>query len=305
MAELIWGNLLHLSYNMWEDRVAPEVPERGFQPYLRCDQELWDELVREMAAAGMNTLVIDLGDGVRYQSHPEIAVENAWSPAKLKDELAKIRDAGIEPLPKLNFATTHDAWMGEYQRMVSTDAYYQVCADLIAEVAELFDGPRLFHLGMDEEGYSCQRYYRYVVIRQFDLLWHDLGFLLEEVERTGARPWIWSDYLWHQPDDFLDHMPRKVLQSNWYYGELNPELNPVAAYQTLEQHHYEQVPTGSNWSRDDNFLETVRFCRAEIAPERLLGFLAAPWKPTLAEHRQHHLDAIAQVAAAKREFEAG
>ena len=62
-----------------------------------------------------------------------------------------LRALGIEPLPKLNFSTCHDAWLGPYSRMVSTPAYYDVCRDLIDEVAELFGGPRFFHLGMDEE----------------------------------------------------------------------------------------------------------------------------------------------------------
>ena len=73
---LIWGNLLHLSYNMWSDRSVPEL-ERKFtcyKPFLRFDDRLWRDLLRRMAAAGMNMVVIDLGDGVRYESHPEIAV---------------------------------------------------------------------------------------------------------------------------------------------------------------------------------------------------------------------------------------
>jgi len=98
----------------------------------------------------MNALVLDLGDGVRWDSHPEIAVENAWTPAKLREELDRARELGIEPLPKLNFSTAHDAWLGPYSRMVSTPQYYEVCRDLIDEASELFGRPRLFHLGMDE-----------------------------------------------------------------------------------------------------------------------------------------------------------
>jgi hypothetical protein len=58
----------------------------------------------------------------------------------------------------------HDAWLGSYARYVSTEPYYQVCADLIAEVMQLFDSPRLFHLGMDEEAFDSQRSHDYVTI---------------------------------------------------------------------------------------------------------------------------------------------
>ena len=79
-----------------------------------------------MTRAGLNMIVIDLGDGVRYQSHPEIAVKKAWSPARLRRELKKLRDAGLEPIPKLNFSTAHDAWLGPYAGIVSSKTYYQV-----------------------------------------------------------------------------------------------------------------------------------------------------------------------------------
>ena len=89
LPELIWGYLIHLSYNMWLDCDSPD-PEReyiGYRPYLRFDEDLFHQLLEQMAEAGVNMLVIDLGDAVRYQSHPEIAVEGAWSPAKLREEL--------------------------------------------------------------------------------------------------------------------------------------------------------------------------------------------------------------------------
>ena len=90
-----------------------------------------------MAATGINMVVIDLGDGIEYESHPEIAVKNAWKP-KSKNRAGKMRKLGIEPIPKLNFATTHDIWLKDYSRMVSTDIYYNVCKDLIEEVSLLF-----------------------------------------------------------------------------------------------------------------------------------------------------------------------
>lgn len=301
---MIWANLLHLSYNMWEDRVHPDCPDRGYQPYLRCDDSLWREITSRMADVGFNLIVIDLGDGVRYDSHPELAVENAWSPARLRDELARLRELGLEPIPKLNFATTHDAWLGPYSRCVSTEPYYGVCRDLIAEVIELFDGPRFFHLGMDEEGYDCQRYYLYVVIRQLDLWWHDFDFLVGEVERGGSRAWIWSDYVWHHRDDFLAHVSPRVLQSNWYYGErFDADVVAAESYRVLDAAGYEQIPTGSNWNNPRNFALTAEFCRAHLAPERLLGLMTAPWKPTLEAHREHHLAAVAQVAEVIEKWE--
>ena len=162
--ELIWGCLLHLSFNMWEEYISPHRPFRGYRPYLRMDEALWNDAISAMAKAKVNTVVIDLGDAVAYESHPEIAVKGAWTPHRLKSELSKIRTMGIQPIPKLNFSAGHDTWMKEYSRMVSTDTYYRVCADLIREVSALFDTPPLFHLGMDEETAEHQSHYQFVVM---------------------------------------------------------------------------------------------------------------------------------------------
>ncbi len=301
---LIWANLLHLGYNMWSDRPVEQwTVYHEAQPYLRCDDSLWEDLLPAMVEAGFNMVVLDLGEGVRYESHPELAAENAWSVERLRAEVRRMRSLGLEPIPKLNFSTAHDVWLGEYARMVSTPPYYAVCKNLIAEVSALFDAPRFFHLGMDEETAEHQKHYTYAVMRQHDLWWHDLYFLVEQVERQGVRPWVWSDTMWHHRAAFLEKMPKSVLQSNWYYGtEFSSEITYVRAYEELEEYGYDQIPTGSNWTTSENFGKTVTYCRQTIASERLLGFLQTPWKPTLEACRDHHLAAISQVAEARKSW---
>ncbi len=321
-SELIWANLLHLSYNMWVDHTPPEYQQadyRGddcreaflwaqqYHPHLTFDKSVWDQLLSKMVEAGMNMVIIDLGDGVKYESHPEIAVEGAWSTSDLKKELDKIRKMGLEPIPKLNFSTGHKAWLGPYQRMISSDKYYSVCKNLIEEVCNLFDTPRFFHLGMDEETAMHQETHQNVVIRQGELWWHDFYYLVDVVEKQNMRSWIWSDYAWNHPDLFFKKMPKTVLQSNWYYenqfrtDEFDHIQNVkyLSLYNKLEAHGYDQVPTGSNHRHNVNFQRTVEYCEKNIAPERLKGFMQTVWRPTLVPCLGRHLEAIEQVAAAK------
>jgi hypothetical protein len=305
--ETIWAYLIHLSYNMWCDRPSAEwgLEHVTYDPNLRFEEPFFREATDALVEAGANMLVIDLGDGVQYESHPEIAVAGAWSTDKLRAELARLREMGLEPIPKLNFSTAHDAWLGPYSRMVSTPAYYDVCKDLIAEVIALFDGPRFFHLGMDEETAQHQRHYAYAVLRQHELWWKDLMFYVDQVEAGGSRPWVWSDYIWHHPEAFLDNMPTSVLQSNWYYrAEFGPELERVVAFHQMEAKGYDQIPTGSNWLLPENMERLARYCTQHISPERLLGFMQTPWKPTLASCRANHVEAISCLADAKRAFDA-
>jgi hypothetical protein len=303
--KLIWGSLLHLSRNLWCDWDNPKL--RGdvinYSPDFRFDEKLWDELLPAMAEAGVNLLVLDLGDAVKYESHPEIAIKNAWTTQRLKTELARLRKLGIEPIPKLNFSTTHDAWLGPYRHMVSSDKYYAVVRELVAEVCSLFERPRFFHIGMDEEfaGIQVETENQYILVRQGELWWHDFLALAGEVQKHGARAWMWADIFESHPDEFLKRMPKSVVQSKWYYGSDFSEKKGMApVYRAIAQKGYDEIPSGGTYFGDQkSFGRTVEYCSTALPPERLLGFLQTTWKPTQTRFRSYHLQAIAQVKAAR------
>lgn len=324
----IKANLIQLSYNMWCDHNHPYykqevikrlkrlkekeklrkinkgiievVPDVVYQPFLRFDEGLGREIIERMAKAGMNMVVFELGDGVKYKSHPEIAVEGAWSVKKLKQELDFCWDRGIEPIPSLNFSTAHDIWLGEYSRKVSTREYYKVCSNLIEEVVDIFNGPRFFHLGMDEETASNQRFQLYAVIRQGSLWWEDLNFLVRKVEENNVQAWVWSDVLWHKgKGEFAENMPRSVIQSNWYYhkefeedGLSNSAKIPVKSFVDLDELGYKQIPAGGTYVCKENYPLLVEYCRRHICPANLLGFMMTTWKPVLRKYKRIQLEAL-------------
>ena len=314
---LIWAALLHMGTNMWCDHVVTRQswgPFKGEQVKLLCaadhirfDERVWRTLTGHMAEVGMNMVVIDLGEAIKYPSHPELAVEGSWDGERFRKELSRLRAMGLEPIPKMNFSTTHDAWLKDYHRMVSTTPYYKACADLIRDVAEIFDHPRFLHLGYDEESEELQKRHEYCVVRHGDLWWRDFLWFVKETEKTGMRPWVWSDFSWKHPH-FLARCPKSVLQSNWYYeGEFgvdklkaegrHGDAVAVKMYEELDKAGFEQSPTGSNWSCDDNFAKTVEHCRKVCSPERLKGFMTAPWYFTLPEWEARNMAAIDQVGA--------
>ena len=92
-------------------------------------------------------------------------------------------------------------------------------------------------------------------------------------------------------------MPKSVLQSNWYYGEsFDPDTQKaVQTYLDFDKAGFEQIPTGSNWSNDVNFKNTVGFCKERLSPTLLKGFLMTPWFFTLPEWQHKNLQAIGQV----------
>jgi hypothetical protein len=329
-----WSFLIHLGTNMWEDVPRPPAPPNGWPEYLKgemleraklnrklsgakdflnCDEATWRRTVDEVAAQGLNQLVVDIGEGVVYPSHPELAVKGSWSVGKLRRELARLRAAGIEPVPKLNFSTCHDCWLGEYGRMVSTAEYYRVAADLIRDVCEIFDRPRLFHIGFDEEDFAHQKFYGYAAVRQGELWWHDLLYIVKEVERNGSRAWMWADKIWHDHEGFVLRMPKSVLMSNWYYLlDFDPPktsaLYPmVHAYEWLERAGFDQVPTSSSCTRystdSRSAAATAEYAKKNIAPGRLKGILQTSWAYTLPREEKVIIESIRQLGAVKRSWQ--
>lgn len=314
---MIWGYLAHIGCNMWFDPEWTEGYYEGAmrlgtlytaehnrylraQNQLRFDRDLFRKLAKEAADTGVNLFVLDLGEGIRYESHPEISAAGAIEKRELTELLAYLRGLGIEPVPKLNFSACHHMWLGKYARMLTLPEYYTTVSDLIAEVCELFGKPRFFHLGMDEETAQHQIYNLNVSIRQGDLWWHDLFFYFRELEKRAATPWIWSDYYWRHPALFLERMPKDVILNNWYYSdsfdtEIEAYKNCLFGYEDMDKHGYRQIPTGSNWSKQGQFEKLVEYCMEKIGGERLLGFLQTPWKPTLPEHSERLFGALGDM----------
>ena len=302
----IWAFMVHLGCNCWADhKVACWGNQTGLHAEshspgaeLRFDEEEWTFITSRIAAFGGNMVLLDLAEGVQYESHPELSAKGAWSKERVDSERRRLAGMGIELIPKLNFSAGHDAWLREYHRMVSTPDYYRVCADLIAEVSELFGKPRFFHIGYDEEKIEYQSASHFAVARHDELWWHDLLWFNDVVKKAGMRTWMWSDYGWEHKDAFIARMPRDILQSNWYYyhvdGETKPtNLDRIKFFEDLEKAGFEQIPCGSAYAWKNNLAELVRFCRGRFGGSpRLKGFMLAPWTRTWKRFHERNVKAL-------------
>jgi len=311
----MWANLVHLGSNMWNEEGNTKGREHRStpcaSPKLRFFRETWDAHMQELRDSGVNTLIIDVGESLRYESHPELAAEGAFTHDQMKAEVDKLKGMGFEVIPKLNFSACHDIWLKDYSRMLSTPVYYEVCRDVIRDVCEVFK-PKHFHLGMDEETADHQRNFIYAVVRQGDLWWHDFYYLLDIVEKENARAWVWSDYMWHYPEIFLAKMPKTVVQNNWYYPGKFSEADEgftesmamrLNAFRLLDEHGYDQVPTGSVFSAKDNIEKLTAFCKENISSEHLLGMMQTTWERIDPDWMHVHHAAAEHIAIAKQQYE--
>ena len=302
----IWAFMVHLGCNCWADHKVDrwynsagiQAEAHSLDDHVRFDDDEWRFITSRVAAMNGNMILLDLAEGIKYESHPELSAKGAWSKERLEKEKCRLADLGIEVIPKLNFSAGHDAWLKEYHRMVSTPEYYRVCADLIAEVSELFGKPRFFHIGYDEEKIEYQSASLFAVARHGELWWHDLLWFNETVKKAGMRTWMWSDYGWMHKKEFLSRMPREVLQSNWYYGHVEGEQNPdkrarIAFFDELEEAGFDQIPCGSAYNWKLNLAELVRHCRGNFGNStHLKGFMLAPWTRTWSRMHSSNVKAL-------------
>lgn len=304
--ELTWGVLIHLGMNQWHDHYMDRIKRAGIwsgipddeylehirtqyetADHVRFDEAVWKEVSESYARNGVNAIILDIGEAVVYPSHPELAVKGSWSVGKLRAELARLRGLGFEVIPKLNFSSTHCAWLKDYARMISTPEYYRVCADVIRDVTAMFDGPRYFHLGLDEEMITHHRCCSIAIARQGDLWWHDVEFLRKEVEKNGPRAMMWIDHIIKEPEKTkaFDRLPKSVMMSPWDYGaEFDPEKSwLVRGMAELGRRGYEMMPCGSLcFFTPDNMERHVKFALERLPRASVKGFLCAPWLETCA-----------------------
>jgi hypothetical protein len=318
--EFIWAALLHMGYNMWSDVPVPfwgPKANRQTDPeqlkwvcaadHLRFDEEVWRKVTAHMSERGMNMVVIDIGEALKLKSHPELAVKGSWDIDRFRKELARLRGMGLEPIPKLNFSTCHDTWLKDYHRMVSTPEYYKVCADVIRDALEVFKGTRFLHIGMDEEHRpTYQKYNRLLVMRQGELWWHDILWLVKEVEKHGVRAWMWHDFLRkNKMEEFEKRMPKTVVQSPWTYqvGDTTRYEKSLWIFKALSKGGYDTVPCSSHcYGGDEGFLKIAEWCKDNMAPAHFIGYQMAQWMQTGEAYRRLLFKGSALLAEAKRKI---
>lgn len=306
--DLMWTMFLHLGSNMWSKKGERERFAQDTLPYhdtMHCDKEVFHEITEYIAENGINTVVINIGEGLLLDSHPEIAVEGAWTKDELKVELDRLHKMGVKTFPKYNFSCAHNAWMQDHGFEVNTPQYHQFCRDIIKEVIEVFDKPEFFHLGLNDENGENQEYFPVAIVRGPKAFAEDAKVLFDACLENGVRPWIWCDVTVLESfggfDKFCENVPKSVLVSNLYMGNVSvnfPDAKPedqrkslvhmppstiyrnkekTLLYNRLEEAGYDQIPTGSACLIRSNVQQTMTYCNNTLKnKEKILGYASYP-----------------------------
>ncbi len=206
------GFLLHLTHYdpRWCERKSREGP---------FDLKVGLAVVDAMAEAGLNLLVIDCADGVRYKSHRELARRYSVPMSHLRRLVKRAQRHGIEVVPKLNFAQSalhqHNHWFRPYHHLFDNDEYWRLAFELIDELIEECRPARFFHIGMDEDHDRSHAQYREAILALHEgLKGRDLRTVMWKDEQTYAA----ADVHREKARAAEGKIPKDVVQVVWHYG---------------------------------------------------------------------------------------
>ncbi len=191
----------------------------------------------------INTLVLIVNQGIRLDSHPELAAPQAWSKDQVRDLLKFARRNYLEVVPLVTilghanwFTLKHtDLWEeGDYYlACVSNLKTQQILTDVVSEVADLFQ-PRRFHLGMDEARWQtldlapAQRCALCAGKPKSEIFAAQLSRYEKLLKARGIEAMIWADMLLPEHNGgppyntarALETIPREVILCNWSTGSV-------------------------------------------------------------------------------------
>ena len=230
--EKMWGVLFHFG-ELWG---APSYESLGIDRF-RLEKRIWNRAIDKCVEVGVDTIVIDLCEGIVYKSHPELAVPGAWTYEEFHEEIKRVISLGIKVIPKFNFSAAHDSWLKEYgEDLISTPTYYKVCKDLIEEAYELFEHPEYIHLGLDEESPDIRTPENH--FRTKEMIYHDYNYLINCVKEVGAKPCMWNTIFLHWEDAY-DHIDKDVtIYTEMYYTYKKEDWSPIANQIDIVKKYY-------------------------------------------------------------------
>ena len=242
----------------------------------------------------------DQGCSLQFESVPGLASPNAYTKAELRELVRYAADRGVELVPELASlghcryltrlpAFSHlaeDAADATFSGMSPlADETRRVIAGLLAEVAEVFDGPNV-HVGLDEVNIGGHPLTRAALTTRSAgaLLGDYAAFLRDTLAAMGKRIWMWGDGVLKHPD-MLARVPRDVVICNWQYA---PEV-PAETTQTLLDAGFDVMLCSALISHDQTLFPGEHFAlpnvraldahRSLVGRGRVLGHLVTIWTP--------------------------
>lgn len=272
----IRGYLLHITH--YDPRwVANKDKEEPF------NLDVGLQVIDAMAEAGLNLLLIDPKDGVRYAAHPELTRSYSQDVDVLRRLCERAAQYSIETAIKLNFSQSpvhqHNHWFRPHNDLFDTPEYWKLAFEIIDELLETVKPPRFFHVGMDED--HDRSYLQYV---------EAIKTLHDGLFARKRRTLIWNDSACHWPRAAIHreksleaelHVPKDVIHVLWDYGGGDP-----TSLTRIRERGFDL------WGAPGGKPDLVARMRDALLKVGGMGILITHWMPCVPSHREELLGRI-------------
>lgn len=250
--------------------------------------------------SGLNTVVVQVTDGVTLQHAPWRIKDGAWSRDEFKVWIGYIQGKGMQVVPELKLLTHQDKFLQNKQTdlMFNSSSYdpsnpqvYQKNVyPLIDELVELIS-PRAFHIGHDEvAGFARWWWPKWLKegeeMLPAELFYQDVAQLHEYLSKRGLEIWMWGDML-ITPEEFpemrrnnlhgipLDYgkplrqrLPKDIVICDWHYADNQADYPSLA---TFKAEGFRVI--GATWKKE----KTIRNFSRYAAKHGADGMIATTW----------------------------
>lgn len=267
----------------------PSLRIRGFHlclQYQGVDFPFFKKLIRQMVFSRLNTLVVEVDRGMKYDRHPEISAPWALPKDKVRELVEYARSFSIEVIPEVQslghqevlLLPSHPELAEDPSRLSdycpSNPLVYRLLFDVMEEVIGVFR-PRFLHIGHDEVKVVgvCPRCRSK---KPFELFAQDVRKIRSFLAERGIVTMMWADMLdpyyhgkgfeTHRASDLID---KDVVLCYWNYS-LHSDYPGL---KFLTERGFTVV--GTVWYDPENVKEMAR----AVLRARGAGLLGTSWYP--------------------------
>lgn len=170
------------------------------------------------AAAGFNTMMLDLGNKVSFSKFPGGLLKKTWTPAEFMQIVEHLRSKNIEVIPVIKMLTKQDYFTVLHPDiMFNKQTYnpdnpnvYQLFFPYLEEVISILK-PRAIHIGHDELATWNIQSQKWEHVGgegtlPANLFLKDVQAVNSFLQARGVETWMWGDML-ISPEEFPSMMP--------------------------------------------------------------------------------------------------
>ena len=295
-----------------------DIEDGGYKTEVYFDKNTFEKLIVAAKDYGFDTVMLNLGEGIVYDSHPEIAIKGSMPKAEFKTYLNKIRELGMKVAPMLDFSALRNAWTGEYCTTAGSLWYKDFCCDILTEILELFENPEFCHLGFESEIMEKQENQAIMTRRNQEVLRRDMRALFDICDKFGTRPWIWIDEhsiefiggrAADKEDIFKSFIPKNTILSYLYFPPIYPHYveqgrvkEEMKMCDKICSWGYDVYPMCSTWFRHESSRDMINYHVKCVGLKSVKGWVCNPNAFTVDSKYYWILNDMFRFADAQKEF---